>query len=457
MPNDKTRADYQALASIGKQFQQESDAIAAQARTIRSHLERLRGGAWVGKAATAFYSEMDGIVLPSVNRLQAALAEAARATRDISAAIKAAEDESSRVLNGQGVQGSTNGADGAGAAGDSGSAAGSAGGAPNEGGAVGGTPAPAGPAGAGTPVPGANGNPLVVRDPAEVFSDANLSQLVGKEYQGANSPELRRAMETIYNNRNNPDSPEVQQALRDIAQARGVPLEKIQADYQKYQQLRAQQPSEEPLNSFNADFMGRTGQLRSGDVVGQVFGVDPVFGALLNPTGGMVGPGNIAIDMGNTAVGYHGAVHDAGGYLLNNHNVGPGYNYLNLEDRASDNPLTGQQSGIQYWRDKVGNDWQSSVSQVVVPIGVVGETVWSGGKRTIGELGNAGSNAYENVREGDWRGLVNDGVRDLGNAGRAAGETVVQAGKDTWQAVKSIGDLGGDLISDGWRRFTNLW
>jgi WXG100 family type VII secretion target len=454
MPNNKTRADYQSLASIEQQFSKESDAIAGQLRTLKTHIERLRGGAWVGKAATAFYGEMDGIVLPSLSRLQAALAEAARATKDISATVKSAEEDSARVLRGEGVGDSSGAAGQAGAGADGstpGGASGEAGASTSDSTGTGAT------GGANAAVSGANGNPLVVRDPAEVFSDGNLRTLVGKEYQGANSPELRQAMETIYNNRNNPDSPEVQAALRQIAESRGVPLEKIQADYQRYQQLRAQQPSEEPLNSFNASFMGKTGQLRSGDVVGQVFGVDPVFGALLNPTGGMVGPGNYAIDMGNTAVGYHGAVHDAGGYLLNNHNVGPGYNYLGLEDRPADNPLTGQQSGIQYWREQVGNDWQSSVSQVVVPVGVVGETVWSGGKRTISEIGNAGSNAYTNVREGDWRGLANDGMRDLGNVGRAAGETIVQTGKDTWQAVRSIGDLGGDLISDGWNAFKGLW
>ncbi len=63
--------------------------------------------------------------------------------------------------------------------------------------------------------------------------------------------------------------------------------------------------------------MGSTSQLRYGKVVGDVFGVDPMFGAMLNPTGGLVGPDNKALDGDSTALGYHGVVHDAAGYLYN--------------------------------------------------------------------------------------------------------------------------------------------
>ena len=45
--------------------------------------------------------------------------------------------------------------------------------------------------------------------------------------------------------------------------------------------------------------MGTTAQLRYGQVVGDAFGIDPVFGAMLNPTGGMVGPGNWAVNPGD--------------------------------------------------------------------------------------------------------------------------------------------------------------
>ncbi len=100
--------------------------------------------------------------------------------------------------------------------------------------------------------------------------------------------------------------------------------------------------------------MGSTPQMRYGKVVGDAFGVDPVFGALLNPTGGLVGYGNIAYQPANdSAVGYHGVFHDAAGYLNSFHNAGPGYNYLGQEDGDTSSPLTGQTSGLRYWSDKV--------------------------------------------------------------------------------------------------------
>lgn len=97
--------------------------------------------------------------------------------------------------------------------------------------------------------------------------------------------------------------------------------------------------------------MGSTSQLRYGQVAGDALGMDAVFGALLNPTGGLVGPGNAAVDGNDSALGYPGAVHDAGGYLYNYHNQGPGYDYLGAEGRDTSSPLSGQRSGISYWRD----------------------------------------------------------------------------------------------------------
>jgi hypothetical protein len=104
-------------------------------------------------------------------------------------------------------------------------------------------------------------------------------------------------------------------------------------------------------------FMGSNPQLVFGKVIGDAFGVDPVFGALLSPTGGMVGPGNMALQMDDDdPTGYHGIVHDAAGYLFNYHNQGPGYDYLGREaakGHKTNDPLTGQQSGMRFWHEKL--------------------------------------------------------------------------------------------------------
>ena len=161
-----------------------------------------------------------------------------------------------------------------------------------------------------------------------------------------------------------PRGPGADQALHQIADLRGKPYESIRADYDKFLQIQAQAAANArakgidpppPLSQLlHGDFMGTTPQMRYGQMVGQAFGIDPVFGALLNPTGGMVGPGNAAYAPGDdSAVGYHGEVHDAAGYLYNFHNTGPGYNYLGRESTDTGFPLTGQVSGVSYWVQKI--------------------------------------------------------------------------------------------------------
>ncbi len=462
---NKTRADYPSLDAISKKFASESQAVAQQIRALKQHVENMRGGAWVGKAATAFIAEMDSTVLPSTQRLQRALDSASRATREISTTVKTAEEEAARVLNGNGTGPAGSGAgtvgEGAGSTGSSSSDA-TAGGTAQ--GATEGKGGPTNQSPANVPA-WKQQNPLAVQDPAHVFSDGNLSNLVGKAYQGAGSPQLRSAMETLWANRDTPNSPAAQAALAQIAEARGVPLERIQADYQKYQQVLEQQRASgknvEGLNDRNAKFMGKTGQLRYGDVVGQVFGVDPVFGSLLNPTGGLVGPDNTALDLGNTAVAYHGAVHDAGGYLYNYHNTGPGYDYLGREGRDTSSPFSGQIAGIEYWRGKVGNDATSVASQTIMgqalPIIDVVSTGWQGVK----DAGTAGSNAYRNIREGDWSGLASDGWRDVSTTAGNLASGAVQTVKDTWHVVRTdavmVWDVGGDVIDGGRNLGRKLW
>ena len=100
--------------------------------------------------------------------------------------------------------------------------------------------------------------------------------------------------------------------------------------------------------------MGSNWQLRYGKVVGDHFGFDPVFGALLNPTGGLVGPGNKGLAPDGAlmpeAVAYHGAYHDAMGYLYNYHNYCPGYNYMHSPvGFSTSNPLAGQSTGVAQW------------------------------------------------------------------------------------------------------------
>jgi hypothetical protein len=212
-----------------------------------------------------------------------------------------------------------------------------------------------------------------------------MDRMIGQVPAGADTPELRAVMSALAKD---PKEPELTRLLQEMARIRGKPYAEIRAQYDKFLKVREQAAQAalkngEPIpplsDLFHGDFMASTPQLRYGQVVGDAFGIDPVFGALLNPTGGMVGPGNLAIAPGATdALGYHGLFHDAAGYLYNYHGVGPGYNYLGAETGDTGNPLTGQVAGAYYWTAKVNPD--------ALPMMMAGHALISSSPATAGML-----------------------------------------------------------------------
>ena len=149
MPGPKVRADYDALKNVAQGFSQQAEATAQSLNFLKSQMNALQGGDWIGQGATAFYAEMNDQVLPTIRRLHSALQSSADITQKISQAMKTAEDEAAKVLRG----------DGAGGALGAGAAAGAA-----AGGAAGGGAAVAGGAGGGSPA-GGGGAPAPTVDP----------------------------------------------------------------------------------------------------------------------------------------------------------------------------------------------------------------------------------------------------------------------------------------------------
>ena len=227
-------------------------------------------------------------------------------------------------------------------------------------------PAPATPPPSEEPVPEEEApltqRDLTVRDPKELFTPEYMDGLIGLKVKGANDPDLKDIMRQLGKGMTGTRKKEL---IAQLAKIRGSDPVKLGADYDKFLTLRDQQeavrkskkgmePIPDLAEDIHGDFLGSNPQLVYGKVVGDAFGIDPVFGALLNPTGGMVGPGNAALHMDDDdPTGYHGIVHDAAGYMYNFHNQGPGYNYLDGEDRDTADPLTGQQSGMRYWHEKL--------------------------------------------------------------------------------------------------------
>jgi WXG100 family type VII secretion target len=362
MASPRIRGDYAELQNIGKGFQAESDRTQQTLQRLKNEMNTLQGGDWVGQGAMAFYQEMTSAVLPSVTRLAKALGETARITAQISQIVKQAEEEAARVLHGDGSGASETGGPGAAGGGSAGGDGGDAGGGGGgSGGDKGGKPA------------WQEKNPLLVRDPNSLFSEDYMRSLIGSEFQGTGS-ELRSAMNDLMKT---PTGAELDQTLQRIADLRGRPVSEIRSEYEKFLQVRAQRDAingdTPPTTSFaHPWFMGSNTQMRYGKVVGDAFGVDPVFGAMLNPTGGLVGPGNWAVPGDSTATGYHGIVHDAAGYLYNYHQTGPGYDYLGREGRDTSSPLSGQREGISWWRENTAGPSPISAPAEWVMRGVVG-------------------------------------------------------------------------------------
>lgn len=90
---DLLQADYQQLQQIAQKFSQQAQAIQQMTQKTKSTMDPLKQGAWIGKGSDAFFQEMEGKVLPAVNRLHNALDQACQMTNKISQLLQQAEDE----------------------------------------------------------------------------------------------------------------------------------------------------------------------------------------------------------------------------------------------------------------------------------------------------------------------------------------------------------------------------
>ncbi|MGL4512184.1 MAG: hypothetical protein ACRCT8_03780 [Lacipirellulaceae bacterium] len=214
-------------------------------------------------------------------------------------------------------------------------------------------------------------NPLVEVDPRKLFTAERMDDVAAMGFAGEGDPALNEAMERLAFLKPGNDP---QPHLDTIARVRGLSPSQVGAQYQRYLQLQSVSRQMESTRGLGPDdapqgggaeslgrhpeFLGSRNNLRYGQVVGEATGLDPAFAGMLNPTGGMVGPGmmNLAPTDADSPVVSHGVFHDAGGYLLNYQNSGPGYTYLpdtqTESGRAGGHPIQGQVEGISYWYER---------------------------------------------------------------------------------------------------------
>ena len=90
---DEIRADYDRLEQVATRFANQSQAIQQMLQNVRGSMDPLEQGGWVGRGSDSFFGEMNGVVLPGTERLQQALEEANRITKQIIETVKQAEDD----------------------------------------------------------------------------------------------------------------------------------------------------------------------------------------------------------------------------------------------------------------------------------------------------------------------------------------------------------------------------
>ena len=279
---------------------------------------------------------------------------------------------------------------------------------------------------------------LVVVPPENLFTEEYMKDFIGNEYQGGNSAELNDLMEQLLDSPLD-NSAEVNVLLNQIADIRGVDPETFATQYQTFLVLSANGGGVGDIDlNRHPNFMGSTTHLRFGALVGDTFGIDPVFGGLLSPTGGIVGPADGFWAPGeNDAIGYHGIFHDAAGYMYNHHGIGPGYDYQGKEFLPTDFPGTGQVSGLEFWLEQPGLD--ADLPNVNIPFTPDGfDNFMNDG------FDNGVDIFHDTIIIDGGVDQVFDGAGGILNGDFGGGWNDVTEGfSDTWQGTTA---LGGDLV-----------
>ena len=338
MSAEVIQAEYETLKAIASRFMRQAELTQQMENKLRSQADSLTQTGWEGRGAEAFRQEMESTVLPAWQRLHGALEASHQTTLEITHILRTAEEEAA-TLFGSGTEGHS----------------------------INSSPTtpenkPETPPTdtAYTPT-NKESKDLTVVDPHAIFDQEHMKDSIGNTISGQDSAELNDSMEKLFDYMRKTsiegetyDKAVIDPLLEKIAEARGIDATELKEQFPKFINLWENTQNgpngstpDINLNKY-PDYLGSTWSLRSGEQIGTVFGIDPVLGALLNPTGGLVGEGSDSIEVSaNDSVGYHGVFHDAGGYLYNYHGeIGPGYNYLG--GISSSNPLSGH-GAIAWW------------------------------------------------------------------------------------------------------------
>jgi WXG100 family type VII secretion target len=91
---DEVKVNPDELADVQREFQNQSQSIQEMFQRTRKSMDQLEPD-WIGLGSDAFFEEMEGEVLPAVQRLQQALEQAGMVTGEILHIFQQAAEEAS--------------------------------------------------------------------------------------------------------------------------------------------------------------------------------------------------------------------------------------------------------------------------------------------------------------------------------------------------------------------------
>jgi WXG100 family type VII secretion target len=75
--------NYEMMKKFSNSFQGQGAATQQTIQKLSKVIEQLRGGDWIGEGANQFYNEMDSEVIPALKRLQSAMTEGDKVSKEI--------------------------------------------------------------------------------------------------------------------------------------------------------------------------------------------------------------------------------------------------------------------------------------------------------------------------------------------------------------------------------------
>ena len=95
---NEVQANYEQLNSLADIFENLGEETKSVLDQVVQQMDVMKGGAWIGDNANAYYEGMEQELIPGTTRLVAAMARAAEATREVARTFEQAEEEASSVF-----------------------------------------------------------------------------------------------------------------------------------------------------------------------------------------------------------------------------------------------------------------------------------------------------------------------------------------------------------------------